>query len=489
MPKGTMPNMLHMIIGLLAFTVVACVASFGVEGVDINAQLACCVDWLDASTLHTDSGTGFGGVVASLASTAAVATKEVKDLLEELQGNIKRIVGEGGLEDQIKAASDDASELKEQVNKISTRNAEIVDQIEDNRKSMEDRLDELELKIKDGNPVGVDRPNYGAKMVEAVTEAGVTPSNATKHTTINVDLDGVGIADIVSTKAITNAPASGGSLVDPDYQDDIVAPPLRTPSIVNLLNVVPTSKDSIEYVRQSAETSNAAPQAGQGAALAESSMAFTLETEAVETLGHYIMASVQILDDAPRLQAFVNGRMRRLTQIALENQVLTGDGTSQNLNGLLPNASTYDAALENIVGGAASDLDKIRLAMLQLQQKEFVPSGIVLPPVNWAAIEMTKTSEGAYIFVNPQNATTPRLWGLPVVGTTAMTSTEGLVADFQEFATYYDRQGLTVQLSTEDRDNFIKLLVTIRAILRGTLAVEQPNAGVHITSLSDPTAV
>jgi hypothetical protein len=41
-------------------------------------------------------------------------------------------------------------------------------------------------------------------------------------------------------------------------------------------------------------------------------------------------------------------------------------------------------------------------------------------------------------------------------------------------ATKYDREGVIVELSDSDGDNFQKMLVTVRAVRRLALAVERP---------------
>ena len=213
-----------------------------------------------------------------------------------------------------------------------------------------------------------------------------------------------------------------------------------------------------------------------------------MKSTVVETIGHYVRTSAQILDDAPRLRGFVDTRMRQLLALELEDQVLLGDGLSNNLNGLVPQSTAYDANLESaVVSGTATDLDRIRVAILQVQRANFPATGVILSPLNWAAIELEKTSEGAYKFANPQAATGPRLWGLPVVATNALPEGTGHVGNYQIAATFYDRMQASLQVSTEDGDNFKELMATIRAYLRAALAVEYPEALIDISSM-DATA-
>jgi HK97 family phage major capsid protein len=116
-------------------------------------------------------------------------------------------------------------------------------------------------------------------------------------------------------------------------------------------------------------------------------------------------------------------------------------------------------------------LDVLRAAMLQASLANIPPTGIVLNPTDWFKIETTKDTAGAYIIGNPQDGTNPRLWGLPVVETPAMTVDKFLVGAFRYGAQIFDRQDATVEISTEDSDNFRKNLVTILAEERLALAV------------------
>jgi HK97 family phage major capsid protein len=71
------------------------------------------------------------------------------------------------------------------------------------------------------------------------------------------------------------------------------------------------------------------------------------------------------------------------------------------------------------------------------------------------------------------------LWSLPVVPTPAMTEDKFLVGAFDMAAQIFDRQDATVEVSTEDQDNFIKNKVTIRAEERLALAIYRPAALVY----------
>jgi len=278
-------------------------------------------------------------------------------------------------------------------------------------------------------------------------------------------------------KAITNADASAGDAVDYMRVPGIVRPGEQPLLIRDLLPIGRTSSDLVRFVRESAVTDAAGIQAGQGADKGESDFDFAAASEEVETIATYVIASTQILQDAVGLQSYLDSRVRFLVLLVEDNQLLNGDGTTNNLNGLITQATAFNAGLLTNLGVAsATDLDTLRAAILQVTLANFPATGIVLPPFNWASIELTKDSQNRYIFTNPQNTTAPRIWGLPVVPSQSAPDGEFLVGAFSLGAQVWDRMDAAVQFSTEDSDNFRKNLVTIRAEERLALTVYRPTS-------------
>jgi HK97 family phage major capsid protein len=66
-----------------------------------------------------------------------------------------------------------------------------------------------------------------------------------------------------------------------------------------------------------------------------------------------------------------------------------------------------------------------------------------------------------------------------VVDTNAMPQGHFLVGAFNMAAQVFDREDANVQVSTEDGDNFVKNMVTIRAEERLALAVFRPQSFVY----------
>jgi HK97 family phage major capsid protein len=268
----------------------------------------------------------------------------------------------------------------------------------------------------------------------------------------------------------TDADGSAGDLIVAQRIPGIVAPALRRMTVRDLLTPGRTNSSAIQYVKESGFTNSAATHTETaGTAKPQSEIKFEVVNGNVTTIAHWVRATRQILADVPMLQSYIDGRLRYGLAYVEDNQLLNGGGTGTDLNGIYTQATASTANLA--VVSAPTKLDVIRAAMLQAALANIPPSGIVLNPTDWFGIETTKDTAGAYIIGNPQDGTNPRLWGLPVVETPAMTVDKFLVGAFRDGAQIFDRMDATVEISTEDGDNFTKNLVTILAEQRLALAV------------------
>lgn len=288
----------------------------------------------------------------------------------------------------------------------------------------------------------------------------------------------------LEVKAITTANGSGGGLTTPDRRPEVIGMPRGRMRIRELLMPGRTDQGSIEYPRQTERTNNAAAVA-ETTAKPESDYAWEKATANVRTLAHWVPASRQAMDDIPQLESLIDGELRYGLDDVEDAQLLLGDGTGENLHGLYPQATAYAApiALDNV-----TRIDQLRLAILQVELADYDADGIVIHPTAWASIELTKTNEGAYIFANPQAIAGPVLWGRPVVPTKRIGAGNFLTGAFKMAAQIFDRMETEVRISDQDRDNFIKNMLTIRAEKRLALAVRRPTALVRGALVDVPVA-
>lgn len=277
------------------------------------------------------------------------------------------------------------------------------------------------------------------------------------------------------TSFTTDTDGAAGDLVQNTRLPGVVALPQRRMTVRDLLSPGRMDGSTLEYVKETGFTNNAAPVA-EGAVKPESSMKFDLVTTSAKVIAHWVKASRQILDDASQLQSIVDQRLRYGLAYVEEQQLLNGDGTGQNLLGIVPQASAYTAP---IAVSGATIIDQIRLALLQAELAEYPSTGIVMNPKDWTRVELLKDNQGRYIIGNPQGNAAASLWGIPVVTTQAMQEGKFLAGAFRLGAQLFDRWEARVEISTENQDDFIRNMVTILAEERLALAVYRPEAFVY----------
>ena len=283
-------------------------------------------------------------------------------------------------------------------------------------------------------------------------------------------------------------------------RDAIVTPPMRTKRVRDLFPVRRTNAAVIEYFRQLGFTTleaghgvnNAATVAerGTGAASAtfgikpQSSFAFVGEQAPVRTLAHWEAAHRNVLADEPQLRSIIDNELMYGLRLLEDNQILNGDGTGENLLGVLntPNIQEYAWSDGETLPVADTKADAIRRAATLSFLAYYEPSGVVLHPNDWEDIELTKDEQGQYLIaVSVAMGGEPKVWRMPLVDTPAITEGTALVGAFGTGAQLYDREEASIRISEQHSDFFVRNAIVILAEQRLALAVKRPEAFVKVS--------
>lgn len=363
-----------------------------------------------------------------------------------------------------KIAEDSAAEIKN-LGSLSQESKAAADKALSELHTLAERVKGVELKLsrKTGSDADgeIETRSIGQQVVD--TEDFKSFQAKGGHGTIRLE-----------TKAITSAAGSVGVMIEPQRLAQIDMLPRQKFTIRQLLASGQTTSNLIEFVQQKTRVNNAAFVA-ETQLKPESSFDFEAKSSPVRTLAHWIPVSRQAMDDVAQLRSIIDSELRYGLDEKEEAALLRGDGTGQNLLGLVPQAAAYAPAFTPAM---ATRVDHVRLSMLQVALNDFAADAIVINPIDWAMIETEKeATSGAYLFSNPTSGVIgPRLWGLPVVPTTAMDEGEFLAGAFRVAGQVFDRMGTEVLISSEDRDNFIRNMLTVRAERRLGLVVRRPGA-------------
>jgi len=120
--------------------------------------------------------------------------------------------------------------------------------------------------------------------------------------------------------------------------------------------------------------------------------------------------------------------------------------------------------------------DVLRRAIQQLESSDFDCTGIVVNPVDWADIEVSKSTTYEYAIGDARQSLPLTLWGRGLVVTNSIASGTFLVGDFASGAHIRDRQDGTIDVSDSHDDFFVKNLIALRAESRFALVKTRPAA-------------
>lgn len=414
-----------------------------------------------AVVLGVDHSTA-GSVMMAAAGGAAAG--ELEQLATELKQKFDT------KHDAVKELAEKALSEAQKTGDISKDLKEKADEALSGMNEIKARLDEVEQKAARGGSGDDRQKSYGQQFVD-LEELAAMKSSPRSGASASLSVK----ADI--TTATTDAAGSAGAAIAPNRLPGVLQLPQRKLTVRDLLSPGQTDSPSILYVQETGFTNNAAPTA-EGALKPQSDLKLTDKNISTKVIAHWFRASKQILSDFSQIRSLIDERLIYGLQLVEENQLLNGDGTGENLEGLIPQATAYAVPAGLSLPSPVTGIDVLRIAMLQASLAEFPATGHVLNPIDWAGIELLKDTEGRYVIGNPQGSLNPTLWNLPVVTTQSMTVGKFLTGAFRLGAQIFDQWASRIEVGFQN-DDFVRNKVTILAEERLALAVYRPEAFVY----------
>lgn len=285
---------------------------------------------------------------------------------------------------------------------------------------------------------------------------------------------------------------SAGAFVAPDrkpyVQDNVEAQRLR-----ELVSVGTTNSNLVDYVRLDRRPNSAAvvrpttsvvPGAEDGLApMGEAT--FEVKAEKVVDVSELIPAHRNSIADAGQFQTILNDLLAFDLERCLESSMLMGEG-SDNREALL---GVYNVpGVNKIEYSSYNPLEQIRRGLTAARLRGEEPHWIAINPLDAQLIAFMRDETGGagtgqYLAGTPFGAQSDRLWGKPLVETSAVPEGIPLVGTTNAWHLWI-REGLTVQIANQHKDWFQRGVYALLALIRAALTVERPGGFslVEITS-------
>lgn len=268
-----------------------------------------------------------------------------------------------------------------------------------------------------------------------------------------------------------------GEVIAPTRVPGIITDPDRAQHVRDFIAQATTDSDRVYYVRESAFDDGTATR-GEASTKPQSDFALTQEEAPVRKIATFVRMSTEMLNDTPGLVSYLTTRLPKKLRLEEDAQILYGNGTAPNLEGITAVASAY---VDTLADADVNRFDVLVKAIAQARADEYFANAIMLNPADWYSMMLTKDGEGGYVF--PESArfggVAPRIAGVPIIANTAVTSGDFLVGDFASGVQLYDRLQANVRFFEQDQDNAIKNMITVVAEERLALAIYRPTAFIY----------
>ncbi|PVB19106.1 phage major capsid protein [Mycobacteroides abscessus] len=334
-------------------------------------------------------------------------------------------------------------------------------------RSLSARIDSLDEQLDEWERSGRDNPEAAAV---ARAQSRVHPDR---------DL-GTGWASRAATAVLAMGGTEGrnvvsGSIDIPELVEIEVRPMARPQRLIDLLvNRKPLAENSFEYLRQTLRTNNAAP-VPDGSLKPTSLLTATPITDRARVIAHLSEPVViRLLEDHRELERWLHDEMVEGVLDALEQQVISGTGSGENMVGLLTVAGTTPVPF------AVDKTTTLRKARTALQLLGEQPNAVVLNPHDAEDIDLTRWgAQGGYLTdgYTDTNASSGNVFGgnqIQRVISPSMPAGTAVVGDWEQLRLYV-REATRLQIDTAG-ELFTHNQVIFRAEGRFGLGILRPSA-------------
>lgn len=259
-------------------------------------------------------------------------------------------------------------------------------------------------------------------------------------------------------------------------------------TIRDLLPVGQTTQNIVYFIKESSFT-NAADMVAEEGEKPEATLATTTANAPVKKIAVVLKVTDEMYADFPMLRDYINTRLRFMVEAKEEQQLLNGTGAGNQITGILNSSPQTQAK------GADTVLDAIYKAITKIRTPTtggYEPDGIVMHPNDYQDIRIAKDDNLQYFGGGPFTygpygsggfQMQPGPWGLRTVVTTAIAENTALVGAFSVGAQIWQREGIRVESTNSNEDDFNFNRVSLRVEERLALTVYAPGAFCTVTGI------
>lgn len=388
----------------------------------------------------------------------------LETLIKGYKDNTDKIIAE--LKDEMRITSETAGSAKSRADEMEA----LIKEQDAYARSIEQQLNAKKLTPQE-------QENFvtllGKSIEENKTEIEKFKSGkGRKNASFILDM-GEKAVDMGLNVSITNGPGAYFTTVQPGIR----TLPNRKVHMRQIIPLGTMSSTTLTYMRETGTTGNPGTWAENSGEKPQLDMQFEEVTVTAEYIAGWLRVSRKMLDDMTAFRSYLQMRLMEMYLKVEDFQVLNGDGTEPNLEGIL----TVAVQAANTTG---PNIERLVKAIAQLESTDYTATGIVLHPAAYYNIALNKASgSGEYDLPGIVVIQNGQLYvaGVPVYKTTAIDVDTYVVGDWELGAQLFIREQPTVGFFEEDGNNVTTNRITVRIEGRAALAIYRAEAFVQGT--------
>lgn len=393
--------------------------------------------------------------------------EQLKGLATKLEGKSKEQADSLIKAFEVKHKEEMTAEIKTAVDAVKEENKETLSK-------MQGHLDKLDIKLQ----------SKGGKM-EAKTAA--TEIKEQKEELKNV-LNRKSYTE-VEIKAATNRAAVVGNAQAVELSD-IGQLANRKLTMYDAFAKIPVSSSNHNgtiryYDWDAATTVRAADMIAEGAAFPESTAKWATYSIDLKKVGDTLPVTEEFFEDEAMFAAELNQFLVTNVDIKVDDQLANGDGTGQNLTGLVNSVDAYVPVASGITDASIYDLvPKVKESITTNGGSKYMPNVMFMNIADINKYKLKKDANNNYVmppFVSKDGSV---IDGILVIESNIIAANSAVLGD-NKFARIYEKPGVTLSQGTVD-SQFTEDMTTLKIRRRLLFLIRNADKGAwkKVTSIS-----
>lgn len=388
----------------------------------------------------------------------------MEDLKQELEGLKSDILSkfETKSKEEIKSALD-AFEVKTKglfADEIKSMKETLETEFKSQIKVIQDHADKLDARLQERQVTPVqpkEQKSFEQVLGEALEEKTDDLAKFERKETKSLVIELKAVGDF-STANVT-----GGSRYGAVFAPGIIRNPDRK---IHLDQILPGGTigpgNTFTFMRENGVGEGNIAPTSEGATKPQFDLDLVEATVNVETIAGWMRVTRKAMNNIPGFISYLQARLPQKFRNVLDSQILYGNGTTPNLKGILTTGN-FVASTSTITNPLIEKLiDDVSLLEDTYERNA---TGILLRPKDYYSFFKNK-ADGSGEYDLPLGVTfvgnQMYLFGIPVWASTAITSPDYVVGDFEMGAQLLTQEGMRIEFFDQDGTNVRENKVTVR---------------------------